>query len=45
MLKFDENQTGRLVSTLLSLTFSMSLAAAERPNIVFIFSDDHAVSV
>ena len=44
MLKFDGDQTGRLVSTLLSLTFSMSLAAAERPNIVFIFSDDHAVS-
>ncbi|MEZ6146308.1 MAG: sulfatase [Planctomycetaceae bacterium] len=31
-----------MVSSLITLQFSLSLSAADRPNIVFIFTDDHA---
>ncbi|MCA9110444.1 MAG: sulfatase-like hydrolase/transferase, partial [Planctomycetaceae bacterium] len=31
-----------MVSSLITLQFSLPLSAADRPNIVFIFTDDHA---
>tara|TARA_A100001391_G_scaffold204981_1_gene202848 strand:- start:144 stop:1733 length:1590 start_codon:yes stop_codon:yes gene_type:complete len=32
----------RILTTLLLATFAVTVAAADRPNIIFIFSDDHA---
>ena len=44
MHQINRHQIGPLVSTLLSLAFSVGAVSAEPPNIVFIFSDDHAIS-
>lgn len=44
MFNVDKSQIGPVIATLVWLIFSVSSRAAERPNIVFIFSDDHAVS-
>ncbi len=43
MFKFNGNQTGLLIAAMLSLIFSTGAVALGRPNIVFIFSDDHAI--
>ena len=44
MFNVDKSQIGPVIATLVWLIFSVSSRAAERPNIVFIFSDDHATN-
>jgi|TARA_B110000503_G_scaffold92781_1_gene139874 arylsulfatase A-like enzyme len=43
MLKVYTQHTVKIGAAVLAMTSSLFLHAAERPNIVFIFSDDHAV--